>query len=591
MRSPGPGATAFAAAAQPQQTGGGGTQKLSSFERDTLFLQALAILSPHRIPAPYRSAGAGRVAPPKCATMLLAEIRRQVHEFTDEQQAVLASLFSRPQNLPLTHVSQSGWYRIHYTLQGLDGVSELDGNGDGVPDYVEQVAAAFDSSHTLEVERLNYRQPPDDLGVDGGEYDVYISALARGVYGFTTLENAIPSTPQNDVTSFIQIDNDFNNDHFTTGVPGARVTAAHELFHAIQFGYRDAIVSSEYFYYEVCSSWMEDVVYDDINDYYASVPGYLSRTDTPFNKYEPPTSFNYGAALWNHFLVEKYGDAGLVLRSWQLMQNEAAVLSAIDGSLRDVGSSFEAEFGEFALWNYFTGERADSVRYYSEGHNYTRVRLVVDQPVFVDTTVVDSTRTLSYKYYRFTTLDSATYLLTGQVEEPEMWRFAVIVQRPGGEDELQLIRVEQGLNLGSLPESTRIVVVPVSLKTLDGRDLTRFDDTFSTFRFRLMRVGVLAAEQGIADIYPNPFILNQHNHIRFEFKPVSTINLEVRILNANGRVVKRARLSDNTSTLTPVAFDWDGLDEQNQPVASGVYLVQLKQDHFIQFKKFAVIRK
>ncbi len=579
--------SAASVVAQEQSAGA----QVQAYQRsDSLFAQALSLMPAGQVPAEYRQL-VMQPYPGKCPTVLLAEIRRQFHDFSSAQQQALDALFTRPQELPLSYVSTSGRYRIHYSVEDMHAVPTGDADSDGIPDYIEEVAAAFDSSARCLVGQLAYRAPPDDGGVDGPEYDIYVLAQSDGVYGFTTPESPIHSTSRNDFTSYIQIDNDFNNGHFSAGLDGARVTAAHELFHAIQFGYRDAIVASEYFYYELCSSWMEDIVYDDINDYYSAVPVYLGRTDFPFNKFERFTLFNYGAAIWNRMLTHVFGDLNLVRETWELMQSGQTVLPAIDTMLGRRNTDFNEQFTWFSLWNYHTGSRSDTTHFYREGAHFPEVAMRIDRPIFVDTTVVDSTRTLSYAYYRFKTGVAGDYFLTGRFAEQDDWRFAVIVTRPGVPSEMLATRFERGETFTALPESTEIVVIPVNLQALDAPGPGEFANTYAKFRFSLIRVGRQQRDQGIAEIYPNPFIPGRHQQIRFGFEPEIDADLEVRILNANGEVVKTARLADGSSFLNPVSFTWDGRDSEDRPVASGVYLVQLRQGSFMQFRKFAVIRK
>jgi len=74
-------------------------------------------------------------------------------------------------------------------------------------------------------------------------------------------------------TSDIDIDNDFIGSKYNAkGIQALRVTAAHEFHHAIQYGYG---WWGERYPYELTSTWMEDVVYTDVNDYYQYLPDYF----------------------------------------------------------------------------------------------------------------------------------------------------------------------------------------------------------------------------------------------------------------------------------------------------------------------------
>ena len=46
-----------------------------------------------------------------------------------------------------------------------------------------------------------------------------------------------------------------------------KTTIAHELFHAVQRSYRDYVEGSGHaYFYEMSSTWIEDIIYPDINN-------------------------------------------------------------------------------------------------------------------------------------------------------------------------------------------------------------------------------------------------------------------------------------------------------------------------------------
>lgn len=562
---------------------------LTARERQNLFQQALAFL-PENHSFHRRGPTVGEI-PPRCGTSVLALIQQSFDQFDLQQQLALRPLFSRPEGLPGNYISAGGRFKIHYAPDGVDAVPGQDENGNGVPDYVEQVAIAFEFSYAREVGDLGYRPPPDD-GIDGSEYDVYIQALADGFYGLTTLENSVPGTVRNDVTSFIKIDNDFQNGQSTHGLAGAQVTAAHEFFHAIQLGYRTALVPNDFFYYELCSSWMEDVVYDDINDYYFNVPLYFQRIDSPFNRFELTSLTNYGAAVWNHMLVEKYGNPDMIRQTWEFMQTDMPILESIDKSLESLGSTFRREFTALASWNYFTAGRADPASYYEEGAAFPEVKLALDALLRDNVTVVDSMLSLSDRYYRFTTETAGRYLLSTTADNVNNLEFVVIREASGFEIQTDVLLPGQVLDLGSLPAATRIVVIATNHLALDGRNRSEFDTERSRFRFVVEGFEAEAGRQrGVTSIYPNPFLIDRDGTVTIEFVPQSTTQLTLRIVNSAGKVVRDVSLARAAPGLSGSFFAWDGRDNRGEPVASGIYILQLRQGNFHDHKKFAVVRE
>jgi len=559
-------------------------------ELQSLFLGALATLSEEKIPLQYRSLVAGK-SKLKCPTFLLLEAKRNLDFFSPDQQSILKQIFIRPQ-LPLSYVNASGQFKIHYATSGRDSVSVVDINGNGTPDFVDEVAASLVLSFQMQVNDFGYREPPDDAGVDGPEYDIYIQSLGSGVYGETFAEEEVAGTARNDFRSYFRIDNNFNNGHFTTGVPGAQVTIAHEYLHAIQFGYRTFETNDEIFYYELSSIWMEDVVYDDINDYYQYLPGYFQLRNSPFNEF---TNSNLGEAIWNHFLEKKFEDRTLLRRPWEIMESDVLAMEAIDRSLRERDSTFADELAEFAVWNYFTGDRADPVNFFEESESYPKVSLADSFGLADLQSVTGSSRASTFEYYKFKLINSGSISLTGSAENSENWKLRVIIDQPDGNVDVLRYDYEEisnGVITNCFQFDSEVIVIPIHTLVLDGDNLPLLSTTMSNFEFEIKNEpGECSDVQGISGIYPNPFFIKQQGEITFKFGTIGAVDFEVQIFTSDGRVLKTSNLADGTDALTPSSFSWDGRDNNNEMVASGIYIFQLKQDGFHQFKKFAVIHE
>ncbi len=85
--------------------------------------------------------------------------------------------------------------------------------------------------------------------------------------------------------------------------------------------------------------------------------------------------------------------------------------------------------------------------------------------------------------------------------------------------------------------------------------------------------------------YPNPF--NASTSIHFELGKPSTVNLK--IYDFRGNEIKQ--LIANKEML-PGGYNvsWNGKNEQNQQVSSGIYLLALQVDQFRQLRKIALLR-
>ncbi|HEX6679263.1 MAG TPA: hypothetical protein VF063_01325 [Gaiellaceae bacterium] len=118
---------------------------------------------------------------------------------------------------------------VHYVTSGPQAPALTDADGNGVPDYVEQVGAAADVA-LLYYERHGFKQPlPDTAGPDT-KPDIYIDTLPAGVLGFTLKQAHAEGG------TFVLVSPTLDT---TTSKPngGVDITVAHELFHLIQFSY------------------------------------------------------------------------------------------------------------------------------------------------------------------------------------------------------------------------------------------------------------------------------------------------------------------------------------------------------------------
>ncbi len=275
--------------------------------------------------------------------------------------------------------SPEGHFRIWYTNSGADrpglnlGVPP-DQDVNGVPDWIERCSEYFEQSYQTAVVSMGFRTPPDDfsfssqytsMGLDhggDGRYDVYIQDIGASIAGFTGPEQVISGRI---LPSYIVIDNDFSGVKNT--VPEAlellQATAAHELFHAIQFAYD---VNEDIYWLEQSAVWMEEQVFDDVNDYYnylSTFTGFLSQPwlslDTRNGQHE------FAGILWPLYLSEKY-DPSIIRSIWELAESVQS-LDAFDQALQARSSSLEEDFQEFTIWNVFTAARSDPTRYYEEG--------------------------------------------------------------------------------------------------------------------------------------------------------------------------------------------------------------------------------
>jgi hypothetical protein len=312
--------------------------------RSLLALFSLAVLAPvlplsaAPAPASERDASAG------LDTMERRELRLELAELDGAQRSRAAAVLARPgqsRQQCFTTVC------VHWYTTGADRASRS---------YVDRAAEV--AEHVLETYAdAGYRAPRSD-GTRGGNglLDIYLEDLGtQGLYGYCDTDAAPTGDGPWDVPAYCAFDNDYAEFPSHTPLENLQVTAAHELFHAVQFAY-DYL--EDVWFMESTATWAEDEVYDGVNDnvqYLGSSP--LAQPAVPLDK--DGGLRVYGGWIFFRYLTERHPDAEgglpvLVREIWERADGSAGgpddysiaavkhVLAAHGGGLRTVWARFAA---------------------------------------------------------------------------------------------------------------------------------------------------------------------------------------------------------------------------------------------------------
>lgn len=259
-------------------------------------------------------------------------------------------------------VSEYGHFRIHFDTSGFNEPVLYNSNGQPIPRswpaFVDSVAQICEHVYYVEVDSLGFPPPASDNGAGGGDqYDIYIEALPTGEYGYTDWNSAdsIKKRINPMYATWTVIRNEFEST-YTQGIPAIEVTIAHEFNHGIQLG-NYGLWPNDIWFYELTSTWMEQMVYPGIKDYYQYLPYFFDDLSVnPFNLYEPGLYAGYERCVFGIFVQNEYG-AQVMKSIWQHMATEP-VIPAIEDAFKAIGVNPSAAFQLFSEWNYFTGTRA-----------------------------------------------------------------------------------------------------------------------------------------------------------------------------------------------------------------------------------------
>ncbi|MEW6195778.1 MAG: MXAN_6640 family putative metalloprotease [Bacteroidota bacterium] len=517
---------------------------------DSLYNAFLSARSPQQITG-YQVTSEGEHE--KCLTGLVYEVKRNFDLFNPKQKIVLSSLLSRP-TTDTSIVTPSGFFKIHFNKSGVNK-----------PGYdVDELAVAFDSSYNYEVNILGYPPPPDDNGEGGdNKYDIYVTNLTNGNYGYTEPETDITSERS---TSFIVMDNDFAG-YFTEGIYAAQVTAAHELHHAIQMG-KYIFRSSDQYYMEATSTAMEEFVFDSVNDYYGYIHTFTNRPERTF-----AASAGYDLAPWNIFLKDRF-DYGIIKRIWELMPDKRA-LEAMVQAIADSGSTFKEEFNLFGQWFYFTGSRAVPGKYFEESANYPQIeQLISTEFIKPVTSVTIDSEPVSLNYLLFTSSGTAV---------PDS--FVAVVANCDVTN--------------AVSSSTTKLNFKYSLS--DGGDgYTKIVDGYyskieSSSPFLLAESDILnnvALNDGTINTveigypYPQPFRYSINPYVYFPVGRTFSGYADLYVYSIDVNLVFSGQVRIISSD--KITAQWNALDSENKKLGTGIYFYVIKVDDQTHKGKFAV---
>ncbi len=245
---------------------------------------------------------------------------------------------------------------VHWVAVGLDAPDRTDADGasdgDGVPDFVEQVQGIAEHVYAIENRKLGWRDPKSDGSKGGGrgKTDIYLAQIGGTLFGYAapdrdqgTKAHRLPRR----LYGYLVLDNDYDPFEFpgTKSADVLEVTLAHEYNHILQFGY-DAFQDA--WFAEATAVWMEDQAYNGINDYLRYVRRWVHRFDTPLTT---SSIKEYGSAVWNHWLARRYGRE-VIRKAWaRALHTKPGGFSvaAYDSAIRAAsGSDFARDFARFS---------------------------------------------------------------------------------------------------------------------------------------------------------------------------------------------------------------------------------------------------
>ncbi len=289
-------------------------------------------------------------------------------------------------------VSPGGSFRVHFTRAGRHAVPLADADMDGTPDHVALVASTYDDV-LAHYEALDFRAPLTDEAVtvdNGGDglFDVYLVDFGGGSDGAFRREIC----SGDGCAGYMIQENDFAGSHYPSVGYGVRLLASHELFHAVQAAYDDALGTQGSVLSEGTAVWASERFDPTLSDVEQLAYGYTDRTDRSLGV-DPATAggaYTYGTGIVFEYLGGRFGQE-IVRELWEDLaaaSGDPLWLEVLDARLTSShGSSFAEAFVGLAEWMMFLGPRSDATRGPPNGSAFQPVEAMLVSEPYRDATV------------------------------------------------------------------------------------------------------------------------------------------------------------------------------------------------------------
>lgn len=565
----------------------------SSFERGELDVRSAALRQLELLERPV----SGSQPINKCLTPATMFLHQHRHELDPDILVKAKSLgLVESQTLSMaeaSYISPSGKFEIIYQTSGPDSVSVTDSDGNGVPDYIDYVAEAADSSYRHEILTIGFADPIPT----GQTYKVHVKDnLSGGAYGLT---NTSPTSPGG---TFIIIEANFEGFPENTHPGGDQIgaiyaTMAHEFKHAIQYVQNSwASPSGAFNWSEMDATLMEEVVFDDVNDYYNYIKnGIHSENPNSSSIFFSPGSGTPGAywhVSWMIYYFEKF-ESSIWRQVWQEIESENNL--SIDDALRRIfqgkSEDFSETFVQNHLWHLASGSRKGTDSYgFKEKEEYPNANLEATFNSVPEISVsLNSVSRMAARYYEILPSpgDIGTIEVAVDFDTTQIGVGLLFYHKDGtmtdliatGENKAQIF-VPTQVNWADIDRLGLVIANYSNSETT--RDITiQFGKTGQIVDIRDPVYGDIPEQIAVFQNYPNPF--NPSTKISFELPQSAFVNLEV--FDIMGRKVQTLA----NETLNPrsrphvYTFNAEGL-------SSGMYIYRLRIDGEVFTKKMMFIK-
>ena len=502
----------------------------------------------------------------------------------------------RPESVGLDKFLDSEHFRFHYSTSGPHAVDTKDIDNNLRPDYVEEVIKVFDYVADKLHNEMGYTRPPSDgyyssTRDKGGSnhYDIYIRSIPSKYYGYVQPEEYSQGNGDNErselrneknaFTSYMAIRNNYKKFSLSE-LENIKVTAAHEYFHAIQFGYDGW---EKPWLLEASAIWMEEEIYDEINDCYQYMKDWFKY---PHKSLDESGFHWYGSFIFFEYIEQHMGGSDTIRKIM-----EASVQSnskekdgshlAINQALKLNNHSFQKALNGMSVANQIMSSFESKNYSYEEAESYP-----VDGPNISDI--------INFQFGRKDTINSSKLSRFGSEYFQVISNDPVLINltnKSGSLPDLQLNAIlKKNDNSYSIISSPSINIDPSELKSI-FLSIVSQDTIGGNWDYQL---SVENGKSGTNINSPIEFVLNRpypnpfNGSIKFSLYVIKDSKITIDLIGINGRRI--IRLFSGELSSGNHNYNWRGIDQNGNQVSSGVYYIKVSGEKKGEWKPITFIK-
>ncbi len=502
----------------------------------------------------------------------------------------------RPESVGLDKFLDSEHFRFHYSTSGPHAVDTKDIDNNLRPDYVEEVIKVFDYVADKLHNEMGYTRPPSDgyyssTRDKGGSnhYDIYIRSIPSKYYGYVQPEEYSQGNGDNErselrneknaFTSYMAIRNNYKKFSLSE-LENIKVTAAHEYFHAIQFGYDGW---EKPWLLEASAIWMEEEIYDEINDCYQYMKDWFKY---PHKSLDESGFHWYGSFIFFEYIEQHMGGSDTIRKIM-----EASVQSnskekdgshlAINQALKLNNHSFQKALNGMSVANQIMSSFESKNYSYEEAESYP-----VDGPNISDI--------INFQFGRKDTINSSKLSRFGSEYFQVISNDPVLINltnKSGSLPDLQLNAIlKKNDNSYSIISSPSINIDPSELKSI-FLSIVSQDTIGGNWDYQL---SVENGKSGTNINSPIEFVLNRpypnpfNGSIKFSLYVIKDSKITIDLIDINGRRI--IRLFSGELSSGNHNYNWRGIDQNGNQVSSGVYYIKVSGEKTGEWKPITFLK-